>query len=443
MTLVKFIYKWFVNYWPVRFQAIVFLTVFVFIQQALGYFINDDASSYQAIATLLLKIVYAVTGGVLSFSVVSLLLPYFSNLFQAIKKPIHPELRPVSGNRTAFSIPKFLLPFLGSISVRLMPSEKSSSVLTVFQSEALIPFFMRGVLHWKQELVDLYRIQAIIIYHSDFLSLFRLPLKIDLQANLARWPQVDELKPRFVPVAVAKSEKFRIDELKKIEGEYLSYKTFEEGDDIRRIVWTIYARNRELVIRQPEIMNPYASHINFVPLFYSENLITAPQGVIRYYLSEYKQQVWKIYLELCAEGSEVRFQSSLTLDSHYGTDQKNIRDQITGAEWQSLNQTTILLPRKFPSVVVIPAIAPDEVVNALLIHPEITLVYIPMDFFALRKRPVLEKLFMNDNQSIRTIMDIWHVQPSYHQIQLRERQRLSMFKAYPQVKVLGNEVGNG
>lgn len=442
MILLKRIIKGFINYWPLRLQAIVFLLVFVLLKQTLGYFINDEASSYHAIATLLLKLVYAITGVILSFSVLFLLLPYLSNVFHSFRRPILPDLKPISVNRTAFSIPAFLLPFLGSVSVRLVPFQKASSVLTVFQSTALFPLFMRGELHWKQELVDLYRIQFIIIYHSDFLNLFRLPLKINLKVNLSRWPQSEEVVSRVVPAAVAKSDVFRIEDLKKIDGEYLSYKSFEEGDDIRRIVWNIYARNRELVIRQPEIMNPYASHINFVPLFYSENLSIVPQTIVRFCLSEYKQKIWRLYLELSNGKIEVRYQSALTVDVHYSTDQKGIRDSITEAEWLSIQNDAFHFPKRFPAVMVLSAFASDELLDTVLVHPEITLIYVSLDQFTLRKRPLLEKIFLNDNQSVRTAMDVWSVHPLYRQLQLKEQKRLSSFKNNPQVKVLTNEVDN-
>ena len=61
----------------------------------------------------------------------------------------------------------------------------------------------------------------------------------------------------------------RIEEMRKVEGELLNYKNFETNDDVRRIVWKIYAKNKELVVRIPETNDPYASHIYFYASFYN------------------------------------------------------------------------------------------------------------------------------------------------------------------------------
>ena len=47
-----------------------------------------------------------------------------------------------------------------------------------------------------------------------------------------------------------------IEQLRKVEGDLLHYKSFEAGDDVRRIVWKVFAKNRELVVRIPERMEP-------------------------------------------------------------------------------------------------------------------------------------------------------------------------------------------
>lgn len=425
-------------YWPLRLQAFIFILVFLLLRASLGYFIHDETSSYQAIATLILKIVYVFTGGMLVLSTLSVSIPYLFNLIQSYRKKVNPNLTAGTSNLTIFSVKGMLLPFLGSVSVRLIPAGRSFTILTQFQSIASIPIFMRGVLHWKEELVDVYRVRSIVIYHCDFLHLFRLPLNLVANFNLSHWPEATGIKERSAPASAAIKDEFRIEELKRIEGEYLSYKAYEFGDDIRRIVWNVYARNRELVIRQPESFNPYASHIHFVPLFYADIPVIAPPQVIDFYLSEFKQQIWKVFLELESSGCEVRFQSALTSNANYYTDKQVIRNQITNYDWLSISESGFIIPNNFSGVVVLSALSPDSPINEILAQPNITLIYIPLSYFELRKRPFIEKLFMKDELSIRPIHDFWQLNPAYRELQSKDKYRLNRFKNYPNVQVLGN-----
>ncbi len=63
-------------------------------------------------------------------------------------------------------------------------------------------------------------------------------------------------------------QKIRITIPRRVEGEYVNYKEFETGDNIQRIVWKIYAKSGELVVRIPEIKDPYASHLYFYASFF-------------------------------------------------------------------------------------------------------------------------------------------------------------------------------
>jgi hypothetical protein len=119
----------------------------------------------------------------------------------------------------------------------------------------------------------------------------------------------------------------RIEQLRRVEGEYLNYKDFESGDDVRRIVWKVYAKNRELVVRVPELYEPYASHLYFHASF---NVAVKNSWLQEDYLKEmlnyYKNCIWTVYDTLSKKEWEVRY----IPDQQFA-----IPDQLSAAEMTS------------------------------------------------------------------------------------------------------------
>ena len=95
--------------------------------------------------------------------------------------------------------------------------------------------------------------------------------------------------------------------MRKVEGEFLNYKNFENNDDVRRIVWKIYAKNKELVVRIPEMMDPYASHVYLYASFFSSSISKAMRTVEDPFLNYYKVITWSVYQNLVKQGFEVRY----------------------------------------------------------------------------------------------------------------------------------------
>ena len=59
------------------------------------------------------------------------------------------------------------------------------------------------------------------------------------------------LTPKIEPKST-KNDDVRTNQLRKISGEWLEYKKYEATDDIRRIVWKVFAKNKELIVRKQE-----------------------------------------------------------------------------------------------------------------------------------------------------------------------------------------------
>ncbi len=129
----------------------------------------------------------------------------------------------------------------------------------------------------------------------------------------------------------------RIDQLRKVEGEYLNYKSFESGDDVRRIVWKVYAKNRDLVIRIPERMEPYASHLYFYASFHTSIQSNSLRN--NDYFSEmlnfYKNNVWAVYETLLQKEWQIHYIPDQQFASAENLSEKERNERIvSNSIWQ-------------------------------------------------------------------------------------------------------------
>ncbi len=141
-----------------------------------------------------------------------------------------------------------------------------------------------------------YDLNGGFVYFQDMLHLFSLGVAQPLSGHFYQPPLLVTNQDTEVSPKKTETLDVRIDELRRVEGEYLNYKDFEAGDDVRRIVWKVYAKNRELVVRIPERFEPYASHLYYYASFYSalQGKITG-NDYLKEMLNYYKNCVWTVY----------------------------------------------------------------------------------------------------------------------------------------------------
>jgi hypothetical protein len=77
---------------------------------------------------------------------------------------------------------------------------------------------------------------------------------------------------------------------------------------VRRIVWKVYAKNRELVVRIPELYEPYASHLYFYASFFAGvKAQWMSEGYLKEMLNYYKNCVWTVYDTLSQKEWDLRY----------------------------------------------------------------------------------------------------------------------------------------
>lgn len=235
-----------------------------------------------------------------------------------------------------------LRPLLGTIQARLIFAGKRISEriildANVFQPKELWRHSIRGsgqtLLHDR----GIYDVEKILISFCDMLGLLSLPCRIPFSQQLYTLPQpLTEKNVKAQPHST-EEQKYRIEVPKRVEGEYVNYKEFETGDNIQRIVWKIYAKSGQLVVRIPEIKDPYASHLYlYVSFFHGFHL---NQGVFETeLLNVYKDLVRNLFEAVQKNGYDVRIPQDQEVPKLSGLGDRKIElFQITAASWQDKN----------------------------------------------------------------------------------------------------------
>lgn len=242
--------------------------------------------------------------------------------------------------------------------------------------------FLRAAITGKSKfhLPDIkeYELKGGFIFFEDMLHLFSLAVRQPVSGHFYQPPVLQQPEEKDVFPKKTETLDVRIDQMRRVEGEYLSYKDFEAGDDVRRIVWKVYAKNRDLVVRIPEMFEPYASHLYFYASFHAA---VKTQWLSESYLKEmlnyYKNQVWTVYDTLSKKEWELRYipDQSFHLPEHLSVFERDAR-VISNSKWQREISASAYFRPKQGAVLCISSFTDPEDLRSLLDQcDESTVVY--------------------------------------------------------------------
>lgn len=243
----------------------------------------------------------------------------------------------------SIAIHNIFKPLFGYIRLRLFyDGENISPKFSLISGRSKYNFFsnfIEGNFNWPVKHVKEYDITAGIIYFEDFFQFFSFATIHGANSNFFTPPP--EFSTTDLVVKPKKTEETtnRIEEIRKVEGEFLSYKNFENNDDVRRIVWKIYAKNKELVVRIPETNDPYASHIYFYASFHNAISNDLYKEFNTLFLNYFKTITWNSYEQLSRQNVLLQFIPDQQTKTYYADDpSQKIKYFITTASWQKQNE---------------------------------------------------------------------------------------------------------
>ncbi len=442
MLLRKIIY-W-SNYTVVRWQLIISVVVSFFCGLYLKRHYQELTDQY-TVMCLFLRIVACAIWGLFSFGLISAILTWIFFMLQMRNKKIGIQTEfgdgekaeagfvPVSVNLVGAS-----RPLLGSIRARLVFSElKMSQVIlldeNIRKKKSLFKSGVKGT--GKTMLHDrgIYDVQEVQLQFCDMFRLIALPYTLRLSQQLYTLPkQQKEISVNANPNTTEEQTQ-RIEIPKRVEGEYIAYKDFESGDDVRRIVWKIYARSGQLVVRIPETMDPYASHLYFYASFYN-GLSDSVQGIFESELLNcYKDKVRNLFEALEKNDFDVRIPYDQEVSKLSGmSDKKNELFHITAANWQKDKTPMAFVQSSKAAFVCMSALTPAGEVATLLgnLPMNVPVVVVKLsDAIISPFRIRMKNLFFNPEKSATdNLRRPWIISPLRNRLQKNEREILRMLQ---------------
>ncbi len=297
------------------------------------------------------------------------------------------------------------------------------------KAQNLIPEAITGRSRISLPDIKEYDLKGGFIYFQDMLHLFRLAVAQPVSGHFYQPPVLQEAMDAEVFPKKTETMDVRIEQLRKVEGEHLNYKDFEAGDDVRRIVWKVYAKNRELVVRVPELHEPYASHLYFYASFYaSVKSSWMDDGYLKEMLNHYKNHVWTIYDTLAHKEWQMRYipDQSFHIPESANEDEKTALT-ISNSKWHKDNGLAQYFNPKSGTVLCISSLTdPVELKNMLERCDQSTVVYfvklsnILKSYAALN---LLMRLIIRPPQDrLSKLRARWTFSPMRVQIQKREKE---------------------
>lgn len=240
------------------------------------------------------------------------------------------------------SLQKAIKPLLGFIGGRLLLkdlrlSNKFKLSKTNFHKHSLKIADQEGKHNLLLPDVKEYEIKGTLLSFEDMFHLLRFTIPVKIEETIYKPPYFIENDTVEQQPLSAHEANVRINQLKTVAGEYLNYKQFEFGDDVRRIVWKIYGKNRDLVVRQIENRNPYASELLIYASFEAQNYIWLQnESFANQLLNYYKNEVWSLYsaLNTASEGV-LEFIPEQLVNKQFDNKTDKVAYTLANAEWQN------------------------------------------------------------------------------------------------------------
>jgi hypothetical protein len=322
-------------------------------------------------------------------------------------------------------------PLLGHIKGRIVFADTNiSPALTldqpVFGHNKLIRNALRaGRPVWIPDIKE-HEVQKVVLYFEDMFRLFSFPLVSKNVQKLLTVPEVsDKIEVNVHPDKTVEQEQ-RIQTPKRIQGELFNYKHFEAGDDIRRIVWKIYAKNKELVVKIPETMDPYASHIYFHPSFYGTNMV-APDFKAAM-LNYYKVRIRQVYEALSRSEFTVKYipDQELTVPENNNEEDPAWLYQLSTSVWQPDREVTDPIASKKEGIYCISSLIPVSELEEILTNksPETLVFFVKLSSMWQNRRVfnVLSLMMKTEEHPLDIMKRKWLFSPGRKKILNNEKQ---------------------
>ncbi|HLL42588.1 MAG TPA: DUF58 domain-containing protein, partial [Segetibacter sp.] len=410
---------------------------------------NDQINAYSSFADifrLLLKVALGFTVAIISIAFIPVLVSFIYYKYQQRKKGIRFDISTdvkeseLNQKQTVrLLISPVLKPLFGFIKLRLLYDQKHYSKKFSLLENSRRKFFstsIEGTYHWTLPQIKEYHVEKAVLYFEDIFQFFSIAVNLPASSHFFTQPTAKGIKDLNVTPRKTEETNTRIDQLRKVEGEFLNYKNFENNDDVRRIVWKIYAKNKELVVRIPEIMDPYASHIYLYASFFSRFNTEGNSAIEIPFLNYFKVVTWSIYQNLVKRGFDVRYiPDQEVAKNKMADDQQWVKYNISTSQWQQIKDLKTYVKINDASVVIVSSLSDADEVKDLMENygKDITFIFIKLTDSFKNQNIIdwVQWLFVqNQRDDIDVYKRSWALSPLRMKIKENENRLIKILEKY-------------
>jgi hypothetical protein len=342
------------------FIRVTFFIVLLFVFLVREYVGAGASEKVNDIAFLLLKSSMFVFGIIILFSITTIFISYFA--YRKAKTKPKVKFTYTGTNEVICEVVcnKLLFPFAGAVKAGLTFDRRHDALIVLKRLKYRQAY---GKKKLNLPNIKSYDLDTVTLFFQDFFRMFSFKIAFNNRVSVVILP-VSENKIELSKVSYTMDkDEIRTNTVHRKEGELLHFKHFESSDDIRRIVWPVYAKTKELIVRMIEMHSMYASRIDMYASFCNSYGNLLDKTISDAFLNNYKTGIWEVYKSL-KEDNEVRFipdQKSRIAVEH----QHEVSAQISGMDWHSNKIEEYLGDGKI-SVVCISSLIPSQDTEKIL-----------------------------------------------------------------------------
>lgn len=380
------------TYFPLRFYLLAFLVFSAGANLLLQRQLHDEPSAFNDMLVALIKLVRTVVMPLLVIGAASVAIPYLLLWWSYRSRKLSvtlesPGLQPEGFKQELrLSLHPLWQPLFGQVYFRLLydKGQKRSPKFSLVRRENAIGFAgsrQEGWYRWPLPGIREYEIDSMIVYLEDFFHFFKLAIPVKVNQSFFTRPSGMAFNNPDIAPSKTEHEDIRIKDWRRVQGEMLNYKHFDSNDDVRRIVWKIYARNRELVVRTPEVLNPFASHVSLFVSFFDGMEGNLSHAVRHSCLDYYKAACWSLYRQLQQQGLKTNFFTDQPVPAQVpGTEGLQVEYALAVSNWQHTTRPEEFVNMKDASLVCISSLADPADVSFLADNApaSLTIAFVPL-----------------------------------------------------------------
>lgn len=185
-----------------------------------------------------------------------------------------------------------------------------------------------------------FNIQTLQWQQTDIFNLFQITLKFETFFNIIKPPQTLAIEELELPKQAASQDPEQLVSAPPNEGNLSKIKPFESGDDIRRIVWRVFAKDKSIMVRILEMEKAYYQHFKILGIFQNDFISLTNTLSDTALLTSYKNYIWTVYQKVKED-----IKQPLIFNADWKrsdtADLQEIEHLITESNWHTNNLTAL------------------------------------------------------------------------------------------------------